>query len=68
MTSIARVMGASTVAEHVETDLVMQRLRQHGIDFAQGFGIGRPQPLAKVLDDMGPGVLSGNQLPDTETA
>ncbi len=68
MTSIAGVMDALTVAEHVETDLVMQRLRQHGIDFAQGFGIGRPEPLAKVLEGMGPAVLSDSPLPKTEIA
>ncbi len=52
--SIARVMSASTVAEHVETDLVIQRLRQQGVDFAQGFGIGKPQPLQDVLAGIGP--------------
>ena len=53
---IAEVMPASIVAEHVETDLVIQRLRQHGVGFAQGFGIGKPQPLQDVLDGIGPPV------------
>ncbi len=51
---IARVMSASVVAEHVESDLVIQRLRQQGVDFAQGFGIGKPQPLQDVLAGIGP--------------
>ena len=59
MTSIAGVMQAMTVAEHVESDLVMQRLRQHGIDFAQGFLVARPRPLVDVLDELGPAVVTG---------
>lgn len=50
---IAEVMTAAVVAEYVETDLVIQRLRQHGVHFAQGFGIGKPQPLADVLSGIG---------------
>jgi EAL domain-containing protein (putative c-di-GMP-specific phosphodiesterase class I) len=57
MTKIAKVMDACTVAEHVENDLVLQRLRYHGIDFVQGFAIDRPVPLADVLGDLGPAVL-----------
>ncbi|MGB5626105.1 MAG: EAL domain-containing protein, partial [Woeseiaceae bacterium] len=54
---IAKVMNAATVAEHVENDLLVQRLRQHGIDFVQGFAIGRPVPFKRVLDNIGPPVL-----------
>jgi diguanylate cyclase (GGDEF)-like protein len=57
MTNIAKVMHAFTVAEYVENDLVLQRLRHHDIDFVQGFAIGRPRPLADVLAEMGPAVL-----------
>ncbi|MDJ0700747.1 MAG: EAL domain-containing protein [Woeseiaceae bacterium] len=51
---IADVMSAAVVAEHVETDLVIERLRQRGVSFAQGFGIGKPQPLQDVLAGIGP--------------
>jgi len=57
VTNIAKVMHACTVAEHVENDLVLQRLRHHDIDYVQGFAIGRPRPLAEVLAEMGPAVL-----------
>ena len=57
--NIAKVMNAATVAEHVENDLLAQRLRQHGIDFVQGFAIGKPAPFKTVLDDIGPPVLLG---------
>ena len=56
---IADVMHAATVAEHVENDLLAQRLRQHGIDFVQGFAVGKPEPLQAVLDNIGPPVLLG---------
>jgi diguanylate cyclase (GGDEF)-like protein len=47
--SIAKVLGAATVAEHVENDLVLQRLRRHEIDFFQGFAISKPLPLPEIL-------------------
>ena len=34
-----------TLAEHVEDQLSMDTVKRMGIDFAQGFFIGRPQPL-----------------------
>jgi EAL domain-containing protein (putative c-di-GMP-specific phosphodiesterase class I) len=53
MTEIAKVLGAATVAEHVENDLVLQRMRDFGVDFVQGFLIGKPKPLAEVFQEMG---------------
>ncbi|MCH7567386.1 MAG: EAL domain-containing protein, partial [Nitrospirae bacterium] len=52
--SIAKVLGAATVAEHVENDLVLQRLKRHEIDYFQGFAIRKPEPLADVLASMAP--------------
>lgn len=49
---IAEVMHASTVAEYVENDMIATKLKELGIDYAQGFGIGRPEPLSDVLDRM----------------
>ena len=43
---IAHVMGKQTIAECVEEEAVLALLRELGIDFAQGYGIGRPQPLS----------------------
>ena len=42
---VARAVGVKTVAEHVETDAVLTRLRELGVDFAQGYLLHRPQPL-----------------------
>ena len=46
---IAHVMGKQTIAEFVEDDAVLACLRAMGVDFAQGYGVGRPQPLQALL-------------------
>jgi Amt family ammonium transporter len=38
-------MGMRTIAEHVESRETLEKLRVIGFDYAQGFGIGHPQPL-----------------------
>ncbi|HSS66611.1 MAG TPA: EAL domain-containing protein, partial [Gammaproteobacteria bacterium] len=48
---IARVMNKETVAEFVESEAVLQRLEQVGVDFAQGYGVGRPAPLDGLESD-----------------
>jgi EAL domain-containing protein (putative c-di-GMP-specific phosphodiesterase class I) len=47
--NLARDFGHRTVAEGVEDDETLELLRGLGVDFAQGFGIGRPAPLDQVL-------------------
>ena len=42
---VARAIGVKTVAEFVETDAVLTRLREIGVDFAQGYLLHRPEPL-----------------------
>jgi diguanylate cyclase (GGDEF)-like protein len=39
---VAHVLGKRTIAEFVEDELVLERLRQIGVDFAQGYAISRP--------------------------
>jgi EAL domain-containing protein (putative c-di-GMP-specific phosphodiesterase class I) len=46
---LARGMSVATVAECVETDEIRARLATLGVDYAQGFAIGRPEPLDEVL-------------------
>jgi diguanylate cyclase (GGDEF)-like protein/PAS domain S-box-containing protein len=45
MISLARTMDIRVVAEHVETDTVFETVRRMGVDFAQGYAVGRPEPL-----------------------
>jgi diguanylate cyclase (GGDEF)-like protein len=49
MHRIAHVLGVKTVAEWVENDEILQTLREIGIDYAQGYGLHRPEPLAFTL-------------------
>ena len=47
---IGHVVGIQTIAEFVETKEIEDRLLQIGIDFAQGYGIARPEPFNTMLD------------------
>ncbi|TVS09089.1 MAG: DUF1631 family protein [Gammaproteobacteria bacterium] len=42
---IAHFMGKQTIAECVEGEAILERLREIGVDYAQGWGIERPKPL-----------------------
>jgi len=45
LVSIARGFGMRTVAEGVENEELLSRLGDFGIDYAQGYHLGRPGPL-----------------------
>lgn len=45
---VAHVANLRTIAEFVEDASVVAVLRAVGVDFAQGYGIGRPEPLPTV--------------------
>lgn len=48
--NIGHVAGLKTIAEFVESDAIRSRLIEIGVDYAQGYGIHRPEPfLAKKL-------------------
>jgi len=47
---LARAMNITTVAEYVETEEILTRVRSLGVDYGQGFAIARPVPVAEVLD------------------
>jgi len=49
---LARTMGMETVAEYVETDDLRTRMAGLGVDYGQGFAIGRPAPIDQVLGDL----------------
>jgi PAS domain S-box-containing protein len=44
---VAKNIGIKTIAELVENEETIAKLKEIGIDFVQGFGISRPQPLAR---------------------
>ncbi|MEH2230963.1 MAG: EAL domain-containing protein [Nostoc sp.] len=45
ITRISSVMGIQTIAEFVENEAILERIKSLGIDYAQGYGIGIPCPL-----------------------
>jgi PAS domain S-box-containing protein len=47
---LARSFGKRTVAEGVEDRAVLDLVAQYGVDYAQGFHLGRPAPLRDRLD------------------
>ena len=46
---IGHVLGISTIAEFVESKEIAAVLERLGVDYVQGFGIHRPEPLAALL-------------------
>ena len=47
---IGHVMGMKTIAEFVENDQVRDILADIGVDYGQGFGLGKPQPFTQILE------------------
>jgi diguanylate cyclase (GGDEF)-like protein/PAS domain S-box-containing protein len=45
---IGHVMGKLTIAEFVENDEILARVRELGVDYAQGYGIAKPAPFNDV--------------------
>ncbi len=42
---VGKVMGMKTIAEFVENPLIFKKLQQIGVDYAQGYAIGKPRPF-----------------------
>ena len=49
---LARSMSIATVAEYVETEEIRARIATLGVDYGQGFAIGRPAPLTDLLGEL----------------
>jgi Amt family ammonium transporter len=43
--AVGHVMGLKTIAEYVASEAILKRLREIGVDYGQGFYLGKPQPL-----------------------
>ena len=59
---LARSMSIETVAEYVETEELRHRVAALGVDYGQGFAIGRPAPLQEVLAEL-PLIASAASVP-----
>ena len=47
---VARVVGLKTVAEFVDKPAVLSRVRELGIDYAQGFLVHKPEPIDRLTE------------------
>ncbi len=45
---MARMLDKLTIAEYVENDAIMDRLKEIGVDFVQGYGIEKPKLLSSL--------------------
>ena len=52
ITDIGKSMGLGVVAEFVENEETLTVLRSIGVDFGQGYGIGKPEPLRNTIEDI----------------
>jgi diguanylate cyclase (GGDEF)-like protein/PAS domain S-box-containing protein len=48
---ISQVMGIESIAEFVENDAIKQKLVDIGVDYVQGYGIGKPEPLKDLYSN-----------------
>ena len=46
---MGHVLGKQTIAEYVENEEILEILKEIGVDFAQGFHAGRPEPILDFL-------------------
>jgi diguanylate cyclase (GGDEF)-like protein len=49
---LAKVMCLETIAEYVETDVLRVRMADLGVDYGQGFAMGKAQPLEELLQEL----------------
>jgi EAL domain-containing protein (putative c-di-GMP-specific phosphodiesterase class I) len=49
---LAKVMCMETIAEYVETDNLRVRIADLGVDYGQGFAMGKAQPLEALLEEL----------------
>jgi diguanylate cyclase (GGDEF)-like protein len=63
---LAEAMGITTVAEFVETNGVRDRLAALGIQFGQGYALGRPGPLGDIITSVAERATEGRDRPFTE--
>lgn len=45
---VGHELGIRTIAEFVENDAIVEQLKTLGVDYAQGYGLGKPEPLPVI--------------------
>jgi diguanylate cyclase (GGDEF)-like protein len=49
---LAHFLGQETIAEFAESEAVIEKLREIGVDYIQGWGVGRPTPLTTLSGEL----------------
>ena len=49
---VGHTMNLRTIAEFVENDAIKSRLKEIGVDYVQGYGIGMPEPFSAQLREI----------------
>lgn len=47
---VGHAMGLQTIAEYVENETIRDHLQRMQVDFGQGYALGKPEPLQKILE------------------
>ncbi len=48
---VAQAMRKRTIAEFVDDERVLAKLREIGVEYAQGYAVGRPAPISQLLPE-----------------
>jgi len=46
---VGHIMGIKTIAEYVENEQIIKKLRDIKVDYGQGYGIEQPKPIKEIL-------------------
>ena len=46
---VGQAMGLKTIAEFVENEATLNKLREMRVNYAQGYGVHRPEPVENLL-------------------
>ena len=52
ISDVAHVLGMKTVAEYVENDAIIEKLKTLGVEYLQGYGLHKPTALHSVLAEL----------------
>lgn len=58
---IGHITGKKTIAEFVENDAILEILKEIGVDYAQGYGVAPPMPLAEFRREASRVISGGPQ-------
>ncbi len=48
---LGQVIGLRTIAEFVRNSAIIEHLKEIGVDYIQGYEIGKPEPISKLIEN-----------------